>query len=153
MPKSELVPAVSLLPDTKNNHHSPAQVELFLSKVRFGLPLQTSAILAGIPWSTVAGWLTEDALEESASLLRDAIQKAESERQDELLHELDALGAKAWQSKAWQLERRWRDKYGQRVDSNVDTGPKVAIIIGDLVTAAAAGRPPAIEVIATQVDD
>ena len=105
-------------PRVSNLHGSetiltPELQEKILSWISKGNYIETSVAACGIAKQTFHQWLKKGALgQEPYKGFSDAVQKARSEC------EADAVGTirdqKAWQAKAWWLERSFSDRFGYK---------------------------------------
>jgi hypothetical protein len=74
--------------------------------LRRGLPLDAVAERCGIHRDTLYEWRT------TPSEFSDAIKDAEAAAEDRWFDVVER-GESGWQSRAWLLERRYRDRYGR----------------------------------------
>ncbi len=101
-----------------------------ISAIRAGNYLDTSAAHAGIHRDTLHAWLRDGANGKSAELqaFSDAVQKAIGDA--EALHVARIADATKthWQAAAWWLERRYPDRWGQKLRQEItgaEGGPVV----------------------------
>lgn len=86
-----------------------ALIDAMRRTMRWSLAAQA----AGIGVETLRGWRRrgESGEEPYATLLAQLLQ-AKAERQAELMSDLDELGTRSWQAKAWLLERTAPEEFG-----------------------------------------
>ena len=107
---------------------TPEVTERILSAIRAGNYLDTSAAHAGIHRDTLHAWLRDGANNKSPDLRQfsDAVQKAIGDAESMHVARIAAATQKHWQAAAWWLERRYPDRWGQKLRQEVtgaDGGP------------------------------
>jgi hypothetical protein len=84
------------------------QFDILIAKLKKGLNLKDSALMAGISRQTVYDW------KEINPEYWDAVKKAEVEFKTSLVDTVKAASIKNWTAAAWILERKYFDEYGRK---------------------------------------
>lgn len=107
--------------------------------VAIGATYQAAAEHAGITYKTFCEWMVrgESTQEPLYFAFRDAVTQANAQCKITLLEKIQR--AKDWRSKAWILERRFPDEYGQVVKFGKMTDDELRAYIADQLARLGAG--------------
>lgn len=100
---------------------TPEVQDRLLAAIRAGNYLDTSAAHAGIHRDTLHAWMRDGANAKSPELqeFSDAVQKAIGDAESMHVARIAAASSKQWQAAAWWLERRYPDRWGQKLRQEV----------------------------------
>lgn len=104
---------------------TPELTERICESIRQGVTFNSAAIIAGISKDTFYDWLRQGQEgRKPHSDFSDQVSRARAESEQALLQSLQSIGKHDWRSRAWVLERRFPDDYGNKVEHR----GKVALI-------------------------
>lgn len=97
-------------------------VDVIVEQLRIGNYFETACAVAGIDKTTGYLWLKKGA-KQTRGAFRDfsnSVEKAQHEAEAVLVGRIVAHGKEQWQANAWMLERKFPEKYGQRIRLTID---------------------------------
>jgi transposase-like protein len=118
--------------------------------LRMGLYVETACALAGIHKETYYEWLRQAKREQDVEdskfvIFSDAVEKAQAEAEGSFLKTI--IEDDSWQSKAWILERKFRQRWGRHLtDDPVDPqvmAEQIMAYLDEMRQVTLGGFPPA----------
>lgn len=107
---SELHPAEEPNKVGRPTKHTPEVEAVIIKAIVSGLRPAQAARVAGIDPSTLDRWRNADAA------FAERLESAATEFESQNLENVTRAGRRSWKASAWSLERRFPDRYGNRLN-------------------------------------
>ena len=121
---------------------TPETHALIVRLIGAGNYLETAAAAAGVSTSTMREWLRRGAREDDGIYadLADAVSKATAEAEAKDVIQISKAAAEGeWRAAAWKLERRYPERYGQKltVEAKGEAASQVLALLKSSVSSSA----------------
>ncbi|MEY2640856.1 MAG: hypothetical protein RL150_249 [Candidatus Parcubacteria bacterium] len=95
----------------KSYKATPTTIKIILDAIADGLTQRDASILAGISEDTLSLWKRQN------SDFSEQIRQKEIECKRRHIKNIEKASEKSWQASAWWLERKYKNEFSQRVES------------------------------------
>jgi transposase len=113
---------------------TPELQDTLCKALGLGLYVETACLLAGIAKDTFYNWVNEGESKKSGKFRQfsDAIKKAQAESETRWIAHI--VQDDSWTSKAWLLERKFKDRWGRAIRQEI-SGPQGGPIVTQAMSA------------------